>query len=649
MAAVYQRTALCYLGLMVILKNQWRFAERRPGEPIRGGVNAYAFKINLDTLVRESVQNINDQRVGDRVHAEFVLQTCEGAELRKLLKLVGWNEGLSDHLEAIADARNHISPRARRALKSVDRGSVRVLTIRDFGAKGLGGPEDGEDGNFVQLCRHELVTDESSKKVRGGSFGIGKSVLWAFSDASTVLFSSMPVPEKGKKVKLEDSRFFGRSYLVSHKLGSQSAGKWHQGDGHLGELRKEAAGIEWTVSIRGQTAVDCVGDTALERDWKTTGTSIMVPFFDDPGLEVEQSDEAVIEGISHAIQLWFWPSLAEGFLAARVGLRVKNRETLKDVALPSWANLHVRALNEGIGREKVVDDGGSAQGKLTIEVKKRVQEPKLARFNANALLAVTRLTDEESDDSRIPNEVRNSVALIRGARMVVEYFRRTLPGLLPDFVGVVKAGEALGSTPSDIALDALLRDSEPPAHDRWDPSFEKVRNHYERGAKAELQTFLESIGQRSRDLLGMKSVDSGQKPRELAEMLSGGKSGGRSERNETFEVSSKDIDRKDSTKVTAHLTVKRNKGNVRWKSAIRVGILDEQGTFRALELDPKTVVLLGAKGVTSLISASDSRTLEVTCEAGTSSFEVKCDGIIGGSTTAQRSMADVHVKSGLVR
>jgi hypothetical protein len=134
---------------MVGREYRWRFAERRPGEPIRGGVNAYAFKINLDTLVRESVQNINDQRVGDSVRAEFVLETCEGADLKKLLKLVGWNEGLSRHLEAIASARNHISPRARRALKSVDHESVRVLTIRDYGAKGLGGPEDGEEGNFV--------------------------------------------------------------------------------------------------------------------------------------------------------------------------------------------------------------------------------------------------------------------------------------------------------------------------------------------------------------------------------------------------------------------------------------------------------------------------------------------------------------------
>jgi len=646
---LWGRTPPCYLFEVANTSYDWRFAERRPGEPIRGGVNAYAFKINLDTLVRESVQNINDQRVGDTVSAEFLLQTCTGSDLKKLLSIIGWDDGLSKHLSAISTARNHISPRARRALKSVEKGSVRVLTIRDYGAHGLGGPEDGDEGNFVQLCRHELVTDESTKKVRGGAFGLGKSVLWAFSDASTVLFSSMPTPSKGPKVKTEEARFFGRSYLVSHKLGGGPSGKWHQGDGHLGELRREGAGVEWIVSVRGQAAIDHVKNTSLERDWTMTGTSIMVPFFDDPGLEIEQSDEAVTEGIARAIQLWFWPSLAEGFLTANVGIRSKSTEKLEAVSLPQWAGLYVRALEQGRGIDKVLDDGGSAQGKLTIDVKKRIEEPKLARTGANALLAVTRLTDDESEDSKIPKEIRNSVALIRGARMVVEYFRRSLPGLLPDFVGVLKAGEALGSTQSDIALDALLRDSEPPAHDRWDPAFEKVRNNYERGAKAELQTFLETIGQRSRDLLGMKSVDAGQKPRELAEMLSGGQSGGPKSREETFEVSSKDIDRTDPSRVRARLKIQRNKGVVRWKSAIRVGVLDEQGTLRALEIDPATVQVSGSPGVVSVILADDPRILEITCERGVSSFEVECDGMIGSSTTARRAMADVHVKSGAAK
>jgi len=581
--------------------------------------------------------------------AEFVLETCEGSELKRLLSIIGWDEGLEKHLAAIASARNHISPRARRALRSVQKGSVRVLTIRDYCAKGLGGPEDGDEGNFVMLCRHELVTDESTKRVRGGAFGLGKSVLWAFSDASTVLFSSMPAPDRGSKVKPDEARFFGRSYLVSHKLGRAAASKWHQGDGHLGEPRNEGAGVEWIVSVRGQSAINYVGNTSLERNWQMTGTSIMIPFFDDPGLEVEQSDDEVVEGIGRAIQLWFWPSLAEGFLKASVGVRSRGMETLGSVALPQWAGLYVRALTNGQGVDKVLDDGGSAQGKLSVDVKKRTEEPKLARIGAHALLAVTRLTDEESDDSKIPNEVRNSVALIRGARMVVEYFRRTLPGLLPDFVGVLKAGEALGSTPSDVALDALLRDSEPPAHNRWDPGFEKVRNNYERGAKAELQAFLEAIGQRSRDLLGMKSVDAGQKPRELAEMLSGGRSGGPKDRQETYEVSTKDIDRRDPARVKARLKVQRKKGNVRWKAGIRVGVLDEQGTLRALEIDPTTCQLINSNGATSVVSAGDPRTLEITCDASVSSFEVQCDGIIDGSTTARRAMADVHVKCGAVR
>lgn len=628
---------------------RWRFAVRPKGDAIRGGVNSYAFKIDLDTLVRESVQNINDQRVGQTVKAEFVLQTCTGPELNKLLSLIAWNDGLSEHLEAISRAQNHISPRARRALKSAASGSVRVLTIRDYGAKGLGGPEDGDEGNFVQLCRHELVTDESAKKVRGGSFGLGKSVLWALSDASTVLFSSMPAPEKKSKVKPEEARFFGRSYLVSHKLRAAPTAPWHQGDGHLGELQTEQAGVEWIASVRGQTAIDCVKNTSLERDWSMTGTSIMIPFFDDPALEVEQSDKEVTDRIARAIQLWFWPSLAEGFLEARVGMRSRSSEKLEAVELPHWAGLYARALKDGKGVEKILDDGGSAQCRLPIDVKKRIEDPKHARITADTLLAVTRLTEEESDDSKIPKEIRNSVALIRGAQMVVEYFRRTLPGLLPDFVGVLQAGEALGKTDSDVKIESFLRDSEPPAHNRWDPGAEKVRNNYERGAKAELQLFLEKIGQRSRDLLGMKSIDAGQKPRELAEMLSGGRSGGPVVRQETFELAAKDIDRSDPTRVKARLTVRRNKGNVRWKTTIRVGVLDEQGTLRPLEIDASTIQLVGSSDATKTFLAGDNRTLEIDCKADVNSFEVECEGLIGNSTTARRAMADVYVKYGAVK
>ena len=60
---------------------------------------------------------------------------------------------------------------------------------------------------------------------------------------------------------------------------------------------------------------------------------------------------------------------------------------------------------------------------------------------------------------------RNTIALVRGAGMVVKYWRPTrmpLEGGL--FHGVLRAGQAHGSSAEDLALEAFLRTAEPPPH-----------------------------------------------------------------------------------------------------------------------------------------------------------------------------------------
>ena len=44
--------------------------------------------------------------------------------------------------------------------------------------------------NFYNLCRANFETSENPKSGRGGSYGVGKSILWTSSIISTVLFSS---------------------------------------------------------------------------------------------------------------------------------------------------------------------------------------------------------------------------------------------------------------------------------------------------------------------------------------------------------------------------------------------------------------------------------------------------------------------------
>lgn len=625
---------------MAQVKPTWHFRERHPGEAIRGGINSYAFKINVNTLVRESLQNVNDQRIGDSVEAEYVLEDCEGSRLRELLELIGWSEGLEEHLSAIAKTPTHLTERARRALASVERGRVRILTIRDLGATGLGGPEDGNEGNFVQLCRHELVTDQEQRKARGGSFGLGKTVLWAFSDASTVLFSSMPnLVGRGESAR-ETPRFFGRSYLVSHEL---AGGDWHQPDGHLGAMRTERDGARWAVSLRDADARSVVDGTPLDRDWKVPGTSILVPFLDDPSRDDEASIEEMLVEVQRAVQLWFWPSLVDGVLSVRVGHRARGREELELVEIPRWVELYRRALTDGVGVDRVLEDGGSAQAAITVDVKRRTASPTRDRATADTLLAVTKLTDDEADAADLPPQIVQRVALVRGARMVVEYFGRSLPTLLPNFVGVLQAGEYRGRSNADTALEYFLRDAEPPAHDRWDPQFEKLRN-YEAGARKQLVGMLDAIGTNVRELLGIRSADSSQTPRELAEMLSGGGTGDRQVREEKYEIVDKELDRRDQSRIRSRLKIRRNRGTNAWASVIRVGILDEQGTLRPLEIDRASVRVTGAGAIAAPPEGSDDRAVRVLAEASVDVFEIECDGLVGASSSARRAMADVTAR-----
>ena len=179
------------MATKVIKPIEWQFARHNQYEAQKGGVTNFAFELNLDTFVREVVQNINDQRLSVKkpAVADFILEDLSGPRLESLLELIGWNSGLREHLEGVAKGDSHQKASAKKALDDVKSDRVRTLTIVDRNTNGLTGGETTKNGNFAMLCRHELVTDSDPKAVRGGSFGIGKSVLWAFSSASSILFN----------------------------------------------------------------------------------------------------------------------------------------------------------------------------------------------------------------------------------------------------------------------------------------------------------------------------------------------------------------------------------------------------------------------------------------------------------------------------
>lgn len=620
----------------------WFFRERDPGEAYRGGNDNFAFQMSIDTLVRETIQNSNDQRTGDKVSVDFVFEHHTGTSAKQILELIGWDSGLKASLQAISKASNHLSRRADKVLRDESSGKFASLTIRDSGARGLEGAEDGESGNFVMLCRHVLVTDAARKALKGGSFGIGKSVIWAFSGASVAMFSSLPLEygEGNSPDSIGTPRVFGRAYLVSHKVG----GKDYTSDGHYGNV-ETVGGKNWAVSIRDNDAKHLVKGSALERDWRETGTSILIPFFDNPRDDEPLDPQRVLDEIRLAVQRWFWPSIAAGLLEVRVGTRTEGVEDLQLVEVPAWAGFFQRA-ELATQNTPIVDEGGASSLDLAIQIPEREAAKAHKRVLGHATLGLTKLRLDPDESGAIPKELLNSVALIRGAHMVVEYHSRSFSSLLPSFVGVLKAGTYRGSTGSDLNVETFLRDSEPPAHDKWDPGAIKLSENYKRGGQSELKRFFEALGTAATSLLGTNTPATGKVPRRLAEMLRGGK-GGKAKRVERFSMIDKTVDRDKPEAIQTSFTLRRNSGSGAWGATCSIVLIDEQGTARELNINTVNEKALQSSGVAVNFVKGNSpgmrKAVDLEVPGGVDSVEVEMKSDIPVSKLTLRSMADVKV------
>src|SRR2546428_2283375 len=81
----------------------WKFAESDPTAPRFGGDPAeFALRPNLDTFVREVLQNSNDQQLEEStpVEVRFKIDPVSGATLKKFFETFRWSE-LRGHLKAV--------------------------------------------------------------------------------------------------------------------------------------------------------------------------------------------------------------------------------------------------------------------------------------------------------------------------------------------------------------------------------------------------------------------------------------------------------------------------------------------------------------------------------------------------------------------
>jgi hypothetical protein len=463
---------------------RWIFDAPPASGARHGGLaQAEVFNKDVDTFIREVLQNARDQQrdPDEPVRVRFRLEEISGADLDSFLSSLCW-EDLAEHLDGVAEQGYvTISPRIAEGLSLIRRdGRLRILRIDDRGTRGLTGDEDETQSNFNMLCRHTLITG-GDRRTSGGSFGLGKSVLWRFSNLSTVLFSS-GVTEPSFR-----PRFFGRSLLAWH----EARGSEWEGSGWLGAPETRPAG-ERAISIWDDEARETSRALAMDRGVEDDGgTTILILGFDDPSVEDEPDIAQHCQAFVESAARWFWPALLKGQMEIVVeGIR-DDIEIFRRQVLPTpEVNPFVAAeAAQGPFVDRLGTVGDVVEQPIPLRVPPQrpgsVSSPRAA---ANAT-GVLRLRVAETGETDHPN----TIALQRGSGMVIRYYEPPGGGSADViFHGSLRVGRALGDSASNLAAEEFLRAAEPVAHSEWVGTTERVKHQYH-GAAAGLREFHDAL------------------------------------------------------------------------------------------------------------------------------------------------------------
>jgi len=492
----------------------WIFDRVPPSGAVQGGsalLHTLGTGLGIDTFVREVIQNSYDQTdPGNHCEVHFELHRLDGEDKKSLFRAIRFGS-LKTHLRGLSQSTiepSLMNTRLRQGLDTLTRGPVTILRIDDSGTKGLSGSEDDHLGNFNALCRNQLVTSED-KPARGGSYGLGKAVLWGFSSISTVMFSSR-IHTDGVE---NGFRLFGRAELAHHETKS---GQW-SGQGWFGGRQRTGTG-ERAVSLWGDTAESIARRASLFRPAQLgNGTTILILGFQEPDQEHNRSVEEISADIARSTVKWFWPGIH--YMERRLNVTVKAYDHGTQVYSATADSL--REIAPFISVMENTSDGSAARdpgdvgtSPIGLNIPGRKLAPSDPETQSRLILKLRRSTEEDSMD------LANRVALVRGnSGMVLAYKHLRPPIDGTPFHAVLLAGEAAGSLETDHRLDRFLRACEPPSHNDWLPGTERLRAEYHRGASARIQGLWKDLDAAASNLCEETPASLTAGPRRLAEMF----------------------------------------------------------------------------------------------------------------------------------
>lgn len=458
-----------------------------------------ALDSKLETFTREVLQNANDQGLqnGNPVKITFQFNLIEGEELNQFLETLDWNDGSNSpntlrwHVERATENEQARDPGLRRFLSDFDREQLLVLTIHDENTTGLRGNETDNGQPYGALVK-DFGGTEKPDSSSGGSHGLGKTVLWAFSGVSTVLFNSSPdeFPEDGGD---EPPRLVGRSILPAHA--HEDEGKTYTNHGWFGrEDDDEIRRLGRPPSLWGDcgNAAEVAETLQVDRPNEILGTSIGVIGFRVPGEELRPDPSELATALRRASIKYFWPAMARDDLEVYVEMPdgARSRATWEDApGVKPFVNCYQELFNTDTAELS----GPGSYAKTTVELtvpregSDTVDDPHSEiETSVDVVIRALAPGDEtafgESDDNDLGP---NRVARLRGAQMVVDYVDMGSAAKRgTDFSAVLVAGEAQarpGDEPTDAqrAVEQFLKRSEPTQHDDWQGSDnDYLKKHY---------------------------------------------------------------------------------------------------------------------------------------------------------------------------
>lgn len=572
---------------------KWIFDPLPPSGAIQGGIpiaHVLGPDMGIDTFVREVLQNSLDQATGNEiVRVNFGFHEMDGAEKKQFADAIELNQ-LERHLEGAAGGPGVMGSRLEQTLERLASEPLILLRIDDSGTQGLTGGENEGGKNFNALCRNVLDTAED-RPLRGGSFGLGKAVLWRCSSISTVLFSSQIAAEDPRS----GFRLFGRVELPYHRTDDKG---WN-GPGWFGLSQDTAQGVR-AVSVWDDQAAETARKANLFRPAQLdTGTTIGLVGFYEPWEEEPRPILQVAEDIVASASRWFWPSIRTDQQALQVAVEVfQTGEQVYNrmVELEPDVSPFMIALTGQDTVPQVSQPGDVAERHLHLKIPARKpsnQDPGTPEVDGEFRLRLRFASGEESPG------LQNRVALMRGAGMVIEYKRpaRSPAEAIP-YHAVLSGGLANGNSDTDHTMERFLRAAEPPSHNQWMPGTDRLQAEYRRGARARFQRLWADLDRAVVELCEEQAPATDRGPRRLARLFPIRAGSGEPSGRPQFRTDRLDAHLEGSTWVVSGHILKR--GGQDWNWAFNVSLwLDaetgrgEQIKLVTLEADTDHIVQSG--------------------------------------------------------